>query len=258
MDLGIAGRHAVVCASSRGLGRACAEALGAAGCSLVLNGRDEAVLAAAADHLRAATGVEVTAVAGDVREVAVRERLIAVAPVDVLVTNAAGPPLADFRELSAVDIRAGLEANMVTPIALIQAVTDGMVERAFGRIVNITSASVLTGIEKLDLSSGARAGLTAFVSGVARQIAHANVTINNLLPGNFDTDRQAAIVAATAAASGRTEGAVRAAREQWGPSRRFGRPEEFGAACAFLASAHAGYITGQNLLLDGGAFTANF
>ena len=258
MDLGIAGRHAVVGASSRGLGRACAEALGAAGCSLVVNGRDVAVLEATAEAIRSATGATVTVIAGDVREESVRERLLAVAPVDILVTNAAGPPLADFRDLSDADIRAGLEANMVTPLALVRAVVGSMVERGFGRIVNITSASVLTGIEKLDLSSGARAGLTAFLSGVARQLAHANVTINNLLPGNFDTDRQAAIVAAGARASGKSEADLRAARERANPARRFGKPEEFGAACAFLASAHAGFITGQNLLMDGGAFSANF
>lgn len=258
MDLGIAGRHAVVCASSRGLGRACARALAEAGCSVVVNGRDGDVLARAASDLREATGSTVIEVAGDIREAPVRERLLAVAPVDILVTNAAGPPLADFRELDADAIRAGLEANMVIPISLIQAVADGMVARAFGRIINITSASVLTGIEGLDLSSGARAGLTAFLSGVARQLAHANVTINNLLPGNFDTDRQTAIIAAGAKSSGRSEAEVRSTRERANPSRRFGRAEEFGAACAFLASAHAGFITGQNLLLDGGAFTANF
>lgn len=258
MDLGIAGRHAVVCASSRGLGRACAEALAGAGCSVVVNGRDVDVLQATAAAIRSETGAKVTAIAGDVTEAAVRERLLNVADVDILVTNAGGPPLADFRELSADDIRAGVEAQMVTPIALVQAVADGMVGRGFGRIVNITSASVLTGIEGLDLSSGARAGLTAFLSGVARQLAHADVTINNLLPGNFDTDRQSAIIEKTASASGRSRGEIYEERAASGPARRFGRPEEFGAACAFLASAHAGYITGQNLLMDGGAFAANF
>lgn len=258
MDLEIAGRHAVVCASSRGLGRACAFALAEAGCSIVLNGRDERVLASTAAALRAEMGVDVSEVAGDVRNQAVRDALISVAPVDILVTNAAGPPLADFRDLDAESIRAGLESNMVTPIALIQAVADGMMERGFGRIVNITSASVLTSVEKLDLSSGARAGLTAFLSGVARQLAHANVTINNLLPGSFDTDRQSSIIATMAKATGQTEADIRSRREGANPTRRFGRPEEFGAACAFLASAHAGFITGQNLLLDGGAFAANF
>lgn len=151
---------------------------------------------------------------------------------------------ADFRDLTDHDIRAGLEANMVAPLALIRAVADGMVERGFDRIINITSASVLTGIEKLDLSSGARAGLTAFVSGVARQLAHANVTINNLLPGKFDTDRQTSIIANAAKTIGRSDAEVRRMRELANPTRRFGRPEEFGAACSFIASAHAGFITG--------------
>ena len=258
MDLGIKGRHAVVCASSRGLGRACAEALAEAGCSLVVNGRDSDVLEATAASIRSEFGVRVTAISGDVTEPDVRARLLEVSDVDILVTNAGGPPLADFRELSTDAIRAGVEAQMVTPIALVQAVADRMVERRFGRIVNITSASVLTGIEGLDLSSGARAGLTAFLSGVARQLVHADVTINNLLPGNFDTDRQAAIIAGAAKDSGRSEAEVRKARAEAGPARRFGKPEEFGAACAFLSSVHAGFITGQNLLMDGGAFTANF
>ena len=258
MDLGISGRHALVCASSRGLGRACAEALAAAGCSLVVNGRDQAVLDGTAAALRERHGVAVTAIAGDVRDAAVRAALVAVKPVDILVTNAGGPPLADFRDLSAEDIHKGLDANMVTPIALVQLVIDGMTERGFGRIVNITSASVLTWIAGLDLSSGARAGLTAFLAGVARQVAASNVTINNLLPGSFDTDRQSAIIATTAQNTGKSAEEVRKARKAAQPAKRFGRPEEFGAACAFLASAHAGFITGQNLLLDGGAFAANF
>jgi len=258
MDLGIAGRHAVVCASSAGLGLGCAKHLARAGCSVVVNGRDEGKLEQAADALRKETGAEVTAIAGDVRETASREKLLAVKPVDMLVNNASGPPLADFRDLSNDDIRCGLEGNMVTPIMMVQGVIDGMVERGFGRIVNITSASVLMGIPKLDLSSGARAGLTAFLSGVARQVAGSNVTINNLLPVNFDTDRQDAIIANIAKQSGKNENEVRKARESAGPAGRFGTPDEFGAACAFLASIHAGYITGQNLLMDGGAFTGNF
>lgn len=258
MDLGIAGRHAVVCASSAGLGRGCALHLAKAGCSVVINGRDEAKLERAADALRAETGADISAIPGDVTDTATREKLIGVQPVDILVNNAGGPPLADFRDLSGDDIHRGLESNMVTPIGMVQGVIDGMVERGFGRIVNITSASVLTGIPKLDLSSGARAGLTAFLSGVARQVAGSNVTINNLLPGNFDTDRQDAIIAKIAKQSGKSEDAVRRQREASGPAGRFGTPDEFGAACAFLASAHAGYITGQNLLMDGGAFSANF
>ena len=182
MDLGIAGRHALICASSRGLGRACAFALAEAGCSVVVNGRDEAKLEETAEQLREATSVEVTAVAGDVTEAEVRERLVAVAPVDILVNNAAGPPLAKFTDLSTEAIHSGVDANMVTPIAMIQLVIDGMVERKFGRIINITSSSVVAAIEGLDLSSGARAGLTGFLGGVSRQVAHANVAINNCYP----------------------------------------------------------------------------
>ena len=258
MDLGIEGRHAVVCASSAGLGYGCARQLAQAVCSVVINGRDQAKLDRAADALRIESRAEITAIAGDVTEVATREKLLAVKPVDILVNNAGGPPLADFRSLSTEDIHRGLDSNMVTPIAMVQGVIDGMVERGFGRIVNITSASVLTGIPKLDLSSGARAGLTAFLSGVARQVAGSNVTINNLLPGNFDTDRQDAIIGNIAKQSGKSEDAVRAERAAAGPAGRFGTADEFGAACAFLASVHAGYITGQNLLMDGGAFAANF
>ncbi|MXP27418.1 SDR family oxidoreductase [Porphyrobacter algicida] len=258
MDLGISGRQAVVCASSRGLGRACAEALAGAGCSVVINGRDHEVLERTAAVLRDRYGVDVTAISGDVRDAAVREALVAVKPVDILVNNAGGPPLADFRDLSGEDIHAGLDANMVTPIALVQLVIDGMTERGFGRIVNITSASVLTGIAGLDLSSGARAGLTAFLAGVARKVAGDNVTINNLLPGNFDTDRQASIIVTTAERTGKDTDQVRREREAAQPAKRFGHPDEFGAACAFLASTHAGFITGQNLLMDGGAFPANF
>ena len=258
MDLGIAGRHAVVCASSRGLGRACAVALAQAGCSLVVNGRDEATLERTAAELRDATGATVTAVPGDVTDPSVREALVAVAPVDILVNNAGGPPPRDFREVSHDDLLKGIEANMATPIALVQLVIDGMVERGFGRIVNITSSSVVTGIEKLDLSSGARAGLTGFLSGVARQVAGSNVAINNLLPGSFDTDRQDSIIAAAAERTGRSVAEIEAARDAATPTGRIGRPAEFGAACAFLCSQHAGFIIGQNVLMDGGQTRTNF
>jgi 3-oxoacyl-[acyl-carrier protein] reductase len=258
MDLGIEGRHAVVCASSRGLGRACAASLAAAGCSLVINGRDEAKLEQTAGELRSATGANITAIAGDVTDPQTREKLASVAPVDILVNNAGGPPLADFRDLDPDAILAGLDANMVSPIAMIQLVIDGMVDRKFGRIVNITSSSVLMSIEKLDLSSGARAGLTGFLAGVSRQVARSNVTINNLLPGSFDTDRQDAIIARFAQASGKSEDELRAARDAANPAGRIGRPEEFGAACAFLASMHAGFIVGQNILMDGGETRMNF
>ena len=258
MDLGIAGRHAVVCASSRGLGRACVQALAEAGCSVVINGRDAGILARTASELREMTGVEITEISGDVTDPATREKLVAHAPVDILVNNAGGPPPRDFRELSRDDIVAGIDANMATPIALVQMVVDGMVERGFGRIVNITSSSVMMGIEKLDLSSGARAGLTGFLSGVARQVAGSNVTINNLLPGNFDTDRQDAIIAAAAERMGKSGAEIKAARDASNPTGRIGRPDEFGSACAFLASAHAGFIVGQNILMDGGATRTNF
>lgn len=258
MDLGIAGKHAVVCASSRGLGRACAFSLAEAGCSVVVNGRDEAKLEETARELRHATGAEITAVAGDVTEGSTRKRLVEVRPVDILVNNAAGPPLADFRQLDRDAILAGVDANMVTPIAMIQLVIDGMKERGFGRIINITSSSVLAAIEGLDLSSGARAGLTGFLSGVSRQVARSNVAINNLLPGSFDTDRQSSIIALTAEKTGKSVEEICAARDAANPTGRIGSPEEFGAACAFLASQHAGFIVGQNILMDGGATRANF
>ena len=254
MDLGIAGRTAIVCASSRGLGRACALELARAGCRLVVNGRDPERLARVRDEISAA-GAEVIAVAADLSAEAGRAALLEAAPrPDILVNNNGGPPPRDFREIGHDGLIAGLEANMIAPIALIQAVVDGMVERRFGRIVNITSGSVKMPIAGLDLSSGARAGLTGFVAGVARAVAHANVTINNLLPGAFDTDRIAALVENQARQAGQDAAEVRRRREQAIPARRFGDPAEFGAACAFLCSAQAGYITGQSLLIDGGAF----
>lgn len=255
MDLGIAGRSAIVCASSAGLGRACAEALAAAGCDLVMNGRDAAALAEAAAAIRTAHDVRVTEVAGDVGETAVQDALIEAAPAcDILVNNNGGPPPRDFRQVDRAALEAGIAANMATPIALIQRVIDGMIEREFGRIVCITSASVKAPLAGLDLSSGARLGLTGFLSGVARQVAHANVTINFLLPGAFDTRRIAALHAAAAERTGKPADQVRADAMAANPTRRLGRPEEFGAACAFLCSAQAGYITGQSLLMDGGAF----
>jgi 3-oxoacyl-[acyl-carrier protein] reductase len=255
MDLGIAGRTAIVCASSRGLGRACALELARAGCRVIVNGRDEATLAATRDAIARETGAEVIAVPGDVTDERVRAALIeAAGEVDILVNNAGGPPARDFRKVDREAMLKGVEAQMIAPIQLIQAVIDGMVSRRFGRIVNITSGSVKMPIAGLDLSSGARAGLTGFLAGVARSVAHGNVTINHLLPGSFDTDRIASLVAGQAKASGKGEAEVRAAREASVPAKRFGRPEEFGAACAFLCSAQAGYITGQSLLIDGGAF----
>jgi 3-oxoacyl-[acyl-carrier protein] reductase len=255
MDLGIKGRSAIVCASSRGLGRACATALAKAGARVAINGRDEALLDRVRDEIAAETGAEVIAVAGDVSSAEGRAALLAAfGEVDILVNNNGGPPPRDFRAVDHDAMIAGLEANMIAPVQLIQAVIDGMIERRFGRIVNITSGSVKMPIAGLDLSSGARAGLTGFVAGVARGVAHANVTINNLMPGMFDTDRITALVESQSKQSGRTAEEIRAERERAIPAKRFGTPDEFGAACAFLCSAQAGYITGQSLLIDGGAF----
>ncbi len=255
MDLGIAGRTAIVCASSRGLGRGCARALAQAGARVVLNGRDVERLARTRDELAAETGAELVAVAADVSTAEGRAALLeAAGDVDILVNNNGGPPPRDFRAVDHDALIAGLEANMIAPIALIQAVIDPMVERRFGRIVNITSASVKAPLAGLDLSSGARAGLTGFVAGVARQVAHANVTINNLLPGAFDTDRIAALNENQARATGRRIEDVLRQREESIPAKRLGDPDEFGQACAFLCSAQAGYITGHSLLIDGGAF----
>ncbi len=255
MDLGIAGRNAIVCASSKGLGRACAVELARAGARVAINGRDAALLDQVREEIAAETGAEVIAVPGDMSTPEGRAALLgAFDRVDILVNNNGGPPPRDFRKVDHDGMLAGLEANMIAPIALIQAVIDSMVERRFGRIVNITSGSVKMPMAGLDLSSGARAGLTGFVAGVARQVVHTNVTINNLLPGAFDTDRIASFVAAQAKQSGRDPAEIRAERERGIPAKRLGSPAEFGAACAFLCSAQAGYITGQSLLIDGGAF----
>jgi len=255
VNLGLAGRTATVCASSRGLGRACATELARAGCRVVINGRDPATLATVADELTAETGAEILPVAADVSTVEGRAALLAVAPdPDVLVTNNGGPPLRDFRAVDHEALLAGVNANMASPIALVQAVVDGMVQRRFGRIVNITSGSVKMPMAGLDLSSGARAGLTGFLAGVARSVAHANVTINFLLPGSFDTHRLRSNTEAAAQRLGVTVDELADQRALDIPAGRFGDPVEFGAACAFLCSAHAGYITGQSILIDGGAF----
>ena len=259
MDLGIRGRRAIVCASSEGLGRGCAFALAEAGVSLVINGRDGAKLEATAAEIRAAHGVDVLSVAADVGTPDGQAALLAACPSpDILVNNNGGPPFRDFRELDRAAMLAGLTTNMVTPIELIQKVLDSMAERGFGRIVNITSLSVKMPLEGLDLSSGARAGLTAFVAGIARGVAGRGVTINNLLPGSFDTKRLRQGIVQRAERTGTPPETIAAADRAEIPARRFGTPEEFGHACAFLCSAHAGYITGQNLLMDGGAYPAAF
>lgn len=259
MDLGIKGKNAIVCASSRGLGRGCAMALAEAGCNLVVNGRDAAILATTAQEIRATYGVDVIEIVGDVADVAVREAMLAACPnPDILVNNNGGPPLRDFRELTRDAMVAGVTNNMITPIELIQSVIDGMAERGFGRIVNITSLSVYQPIPGLDLSSGARAGLTAFLAGVARTVASRNVTINHILPGKFDTDRIRSTIEFAAKKAGSTVDEQAARQAAAIPAGRFGTPEEFGQACAFLCSTHAGYITGQSLILDGGNYPSAF
>jgi 3-oxoacyl-[acyl-carrier protein] reductase len=259
MNLGIAGRKAIVCASSRGLGKACARALAEAGCEVVLNGRDGKKLEAAAAELKSLTGAKVTPVAADVATPEGQKALLAACPApDILVNNNAGPPMRDFRELTRAQMIDGVIANMIVAIELIQKVIDPMTQRRFGRIVNITSGSVKMPLAGLDLSSGARAGLTAFLAGVARTVADKNVTINNLLPGAFDTDRLRGVLSKTAEQKGKSVTQVAADRINTIPAKRFGDPAEFGAACAFLCSTQAGYITGQNLLIDGGTFSGAF
>jgi 3-oxoacyl-[acyl-carrier protein] reductase len=259
MDLGIGGRKAIVCASSRGLGKACAMALAAAGCEVVVNGVDGARVEAAAAEIAKATGAKVTAVAADVASAEGQAALLKACPEpDILVNNNAGPPFRDFRELTRAQMLDGVIANMVVGIELIQKVIDPMIARKFGRIVNITSGSVKAPLAGLDLSSGARAGLTAFLAGVARTVAAHNITINFMLPGTFDTDRLRSNFEANAKKRGVPVDQVRAERIATVPAKRVGQPDEFGATCAFLCSAQAGYITGQNLLIDGGAFPGAF
>mgnify|MGYP002713147942 CR=1 FL=1 len=259
MDLGIKGRKAIVCASSRGLGKACAWALARAGVDVVVNGLDAARLNAMADELRQETGVAVTPVAADVSTQDGQDALLSACPrPDILINNNGGPPRRDFRALDRTMMIDGVVMNMITPIELIQKVIDGMAERGFGRIVNITSVTVKRPLTGLDLSSGARAGLTAFLAGVCRTVAHRNVTINNLLPGMFDTDRLRSGMPGQALQLGVSVDDVAAARRAEVPAKRFGAPDELGNMCAFLCSAHAGYMTGQNLLVDGGLFDGAF
>jgi len=259
MDLGIKGRKAIVCASSRGLGRGCAMALAENGVDVTINGRDEARLAATAEEIRAQTGVEVIPVAADISTPEGQKRLLEACPTpDILINNNGGPPRSQIKDLDREQILSGLIMNMVTPIELIRDVLPHMVARKFGRIVNITSIGVKMPVPFLDLSAGARAGLTAFCSGVARTVAEHNVTINNLLPGFFDTDRQRAGFAATSKLTGTAVEDLAAARLRAVPVGRFGDPREFGLACAFLCSAEIGYITAQNLLIDGGRYESSF
>ena len=259
MDLGIQGKTAIICASSRGLGKACARALAEAGVSVTLNGRDETITSETAEEIRKATGVEVTPVIADISTREGQAKVLAACPSpDILVNNNGGPPFKDFRELDRQAMLDGVTMNMVTPIELIQKVIDSMIEKKFGRIVNITSMSVKMPVPGLDLSSGARAGLTAFLAGVARTVAHHNVTVNNILPGFFDTDRLRGGFNAWAQNNGITVEEVAKQRSEQIPAKRFGDPMEFGRACAFLCSAHSGYITGQSLLIDGGIYNSAF
>ncbi len=259
MDLGIRGRSAIVCASSKGLGRACAEALAAAGVDLVINARHGDELERTADAIRRASGVKVTAVAADIATPAGRQAVLAAAPApDILINNAGGPPAGDFRDWSRDAWLAAIDANMLTPIELIKATVDGMIGRGFGRIVNITSSEVKAPIPSLGLSNGARSGLTGFVAGLARKTVRHNVTINSLLPGSFATDRLVGFLRKDADDSGRPYDEVAAEEAASIPAGRFGQPPEFGAACAFLCSVHAGYITGQNWLMDGGHYPGTF
>ncbi|MBL8305850.1 MAG: SDR family oxidoreductase [Rubrivivax sp.] len=262
MDLGISGKWALVCAASKGLGKGCALALANEGANVVITARGAEALEAAAAEIRAAApGVQVLTVAGDITTPAGRAAALAACPqVDILVNNAGGPPPGDFRDWDREAWIKAVDANMLTPIELIKATVDGMAERGFGRVVNITSGAVKAPIDILGLSNGARSGLTGFVAGVARQVklASRNVTINNLLPGAFDTDRLKVTMAGTAQKTGQSIEQVAEARKLLAPARRFGTAEEFGATCAFLASAQAGFITGQNILSDGGAYPGTF
>jgi len=254
MDYGIRGKKAIVCAASQGLGRGCAIALAREGVDLTINARTAPTLDATAEEIRRETGVSVVAVAADITTAAGRAAVLAACPEpDILVNNAGGPPIGDFRDWNEDAWIAAVNNNMITPIMLMRATIDGMIARRFGRIVNITSRSVKAPLAHLGLSNGARAGLTGFVAGLARQVAKHNVVINNLLPGPFATDRQIDGLRKLSAKAGQDYQTFASARMAEIPAGRFGTPDEFGRACAFLCSADAGFIVGQNLLIDGGA-----
>ncbi len=259
MDLGLQGKTALVCAASKGLGRGCAMSLAREGVAVTIVARTPGPLEATAEDIRAVTDAEVIAVAADITTDAGRAAALDACPnPDILINNAGGPPPGDFRDWTRDDWIKALDANMLTAIELIKATVDGMIERRFGRIVNITSSAVKAPIDILGLSNGARAGLTGFVAGIARKTVRHNVTINGLLPGSFDTDRLRGNIKSVAAKSGRSEDEVAAERMAATPAGRFGDPAEFGEACAYLCSQQAGYITGQNLLIDGGAYPGTF
>jgi 3-oxoacyl-[acyl-carrier protein] reductase len=259
MDLGIAGKRALVCAASKGLGRGCAEALAREGVEVTIAARTRSTLETAAREIESAAGIAVRIAVADVTTNEGRAAALGVCPnPDILVTNAGGPPPGTFREWDRDDWLRAIDANMLAPIELIKATLDAMIERGFGRIVNLTSSAVKAPIASLGLSNGARSGLTGFVAGLARDVAPHGVTINNLLPGAFDTDRLRGMVAASAQQAGRSVDEQLVLVAQQIPVRRVGRPDEFGALCAFICSVHAGYITGQNLLIDGGAYPGTF
>ena len=266
MDLGISGRWALVSGASKGLGFGCAHALVSEGVNVVVVARTADAIEAAAQQLRSsvAQGAKVIAVAADITTQAGRDAAFSAAggpgvDFDIVVTNAGGPPTGDFRSWDRDAWIKAVDANMLTPIEMIKTTVDGMAVRGFGRIVNITSSAVKAPIDILGLSNGARSGLTGFVAGLARSpIAAKGVTINNLLPGKFDTDRLASTINAAAQKTGQSQDAARAAAASQVPAKRFGTPEEFGAICAFLCSAHGGYITGQNILADGGLYPGTF
>lgn len=257
MDLGIKGRRAVVCASSKGLGLGCARALAEAGVNLVMNARGADALEQAADAIRSEFGVEVVTVAADITDENGREEVLRVAgEVDILVNNAGGPPPGMWTDWNRDDFIKALDANMLAPIAMMKALMPGMMERGWGRVVNITSQSVKAPIPQLGLSNSARAGLTGYVAGTARQVAPHGVTVNNLLPGIHATDRAVGLDKGAAEAAGIDIEQARKNRQATIPARRYGTAAEFGATCAFLCSQHAGFIVGQNILLDGGAVNA--
>ncbi|MGH6899905.1 MAG: SDR family oxidoreductase [Geminicoccaceae bacterium] len=259
MDLGIAGKTALVCAASKGLGRGCALALAKNGALVTITARTRDTLEQAAAEMARLSGSKVTPVVGDITTPEGRKGALAACPApDILVNNAGGPPPGDFRDWDEADWLSACNANMITAIMLIKATVDGMIGRRFGRIVNITSSSVKAAIPQLGLSNGARAGLTGFVAGLARQTVEHGVTINNILPGRFATDRLRAGLAFAAEKSGRPLAELEAESRAQIPARRFGTPEEFGELCAFICSAQAGYITGQNFLIDGGAYPGTY
>jgi len=259
VDLGITGKRALVCAASKGLGRGCAEALADAGCDVTILARTAETVRRTAEEIGARVGKPVRWLACDITTPEGRAAALAVEPApDILINNAGGPPTGDFRDWDRAAWMRALDANMLTPIELIRSTVDRMIARRFGRIVNITSSSVKAPIDILGLSNGARSGLTGFVAGVARKVAVHNVTINNLLPGSFDTDRLEKTMEGRAKATGKSIAELKAAGAAAVPAGRFGSPREFGAVCAFMCSVHAGYLVGQNILLDGGNYPGTY